>query len=213
MELYTQIYWLRLIKLFKTIQWKIFTDSSAWFCKARNIRVSQVSAVKKIRYDRSALISLFLIFYYVYLVFSHISPQKTRSGASHGRLSECVLYRCVSLILYLCNFFISHYIPLVCSHFCCTISNVENTYNYRWNKSNSQCSTYQWRQLLKISHNRNSVVKWTCPKYIGVCGSALKLFTLCLDLYKNYITENLLQNFNEQYCNKLYTTNNRCYIF
>ena len=30
---------------------------------------------------------------------------------------------------------------------------------------------------------------------------ALKLFTLCIDLYKKYITENVLQNFNEQYCN------------
>ena len=57
------------------------------------------------------------------------------------------------------------------------------------------------------------MVKWTCPKYIGVCGIAWKLFTLCIYLYKNYITENLLQNFNEQYYNKLYTTNNRCYIF
>ena len=69
------------------------------------------------------------------------------------------------------------------------------------------------KAILKILHNRNAVVKWTRPEYILVCGIALKLFTLCIDFYKNYITENLLQNFSEQYCNKLYTTNNRCYIF
>ena len=34
----------------------------------------------------------------------------------------------------------------------------------------------------------------------------------CLELYRNVITGNLLQNFNDQYGNKLYTTNKRCYI-
>ena len=51
--------------------------------------------------------------------------------------------------------------------------------------------------------------KLTYPKYNGVCGIALRLFTLV----KNLRIENLLQNFNVQYFNKLHVTNNRCYIF
>ena len=34
-----------------------------------------------------------------------------------------------------------------------------------------------------------------------------------LELYKNLIIENILQNFNDHYFDKWYVTNNRCNIF
>ena len=107
--------------------------------------------------------------------------------------NTCICYRCVSLILYLCNFFISHYIlpsvlPLLLYGTWCR-KYLHGVWLYQFliivylftlqlplQWIISHCWSYQWRQSLKISHNRNSVVNWTYPKYNGLCGIAMELF-------------------------------------